>query len=319
MRNMRNVLVASMLGLLAHAELATGDLGQSIDLGHALVRQPSVAARLALFERWVGLQMAHEHQPGVAAAIVHGGETVWLEGFGVRDLARVLPTVQALFTPRFVSALMHGTSTSILSVDTRREMQRVHWLASSWTAGRGLGFSIRRHEGRTLVGHGGWVAGYRSQFAFDPETGFGAVVLTNTDEAGPSAYLNQLFDFVIPSMEKAVQPSSPEALRLSPADLAQYQGTYQNPWGEVQDVRVLDGGLVLYDPGYPPRSDLASRITPLRPVAEDTFQTGTTDERGTTIRFEVGLDRRVKRIKVGENYLFPVGCGSIDEDLQCRP
>ena len=50
-----------------------------------------------------------------------------------------------------------------------------------WSSGRGLGFSVYQRDGRTLVGHGGWVAGHRASIAFDPQSRIGVVVLTNCD------------------------------------------------------------------------------------------------------------------------------------------
>jgi hypothetical protein len=49
----------------------------------------------------------------------------------------------------------------ILKGSTLREMHRVHWLELDWKSGQGLGFQIERDGERTLVGHGGALAGYR--------------------------------------------------------------------------------------------------------------------------------------------------------------
>ena len=38
---------------------------------------------------------------------------------------------------------------------------------------------------------------------------------------------------------------------------------------------------------------------------------------GRPVVFELLEDGRVGRVKMGENYLFPAGCGEIDDRLQC--
>lgn len=211
---------------------------------------------------------------------------------------------------RFLSAHLTGRP-PLLAPATRREMHRVHWLDDDWSSGRGLGFSVWRHGERTLVGHGGWVAGYRSQVAFDPKTRFGVVVLTNSDEGGPGVYLDQAFDFVVPAMEKAVEPA-PEPAQVAGAE--RYAGSYHDPWGEVTDVVAVDGRLATYGRSYPPASNLGRALTELKPLGEHTFRQG---DHGERVVFELRPDGRVARVKVGENYLFPADCGRIAEDLQC--
>lgn len=228
--------------------------------------------------------------------------------------AEMSSTVEDL--ARFVSAHLAGPGAAgggLLSPATRREMHRVHWLSPSWTSGRGLGFSVWRHEGRTLVGHGGWVAGHRAQIAFDPESRIGVVVLTNSDQGGPSAYVRQAFDLVAPAIEKLTAPAAevPETV-----DPERFAGTYQTPWGEVTDVLVLDGGLVMYDRSHPPASDVEGSLTKLIPEGGSVFRIATDDDTGPRVVFEVE-DGRVVRVKVGENYLFPQDCGRLGPDLRC--
>ena len=54
------------------------------------------------------------------------------------------------------------------------------------------------------------------------------------------------------------------------------------------------------------------------PDGEHAFRTkAPAGRRGTPVIFELREDGRVARVKKGENYLFPAGCGKIDRDLQC--
>src|SRR5690606_20792072 len=51
----------------------------------------SIAAALADLPEHVKAVMAQSGVPGVAVAVVHGGETVYAQGFGVRELGKDAP------------------------------------------------------------------------------------------------------------------------------------------------------------------------------------------------------------------------------------
>jgi D-alanyl-D-alanine carboxypeptidase len=240
------------------------------------------------------------------------------EARGLAPAADISSTVEDL--ARFVSAhLASGRppGEGLLDAATLREMHRVHWLSPSWSSGRGLGFAVWRQGDRTLVGHAGWVAGHRAEIAFDPQSRLGVVVLTNSDEGGPGAYVEEAFDLIVPAMERALAPPAEPLPAL--ADAGRYVGAYHNPWGEVTEVLVRSGRLVLYDHGYPPSDDPEGSLTPLLPdEGEHAFRMeAPAGRRGTPVVFELLEDGRVGRVKKGENYLYPAGCGPIDADLQC--
>ena len=238
------------------------------------------------------------------------------EARGLAPAADVSSTVADL--ARYLSAQFpRPAGEGLLRPATLREMQRVQWLSASWSSGRGLGFSVWRRDGRTLVGHGGWVAGHRASIAFDPRSKLGVVVLTNSDEGGPGAYVHEAIDLIFPAIETAVVPPAEEAPKV--ADPGRYVGSYHNPWGEVSRVLVRGGGLVIYDHGYPPTDDPEGSLTRLIPdEGEHAFRMeAPPGRRGTPVVFELLDDGRVGRVKKGENYLFPVGCGEIGDDLQC--
>ncbi len=71
----------------------------------------------------------------------------------VRDLSRYL-ALQFRNRPAGGAQILSGASLL--------EMQRVHWLNPDWQGGQGLGFQVRRAGDRTVVGHGGWLAGMRT-------------------------------------------------------------------------------------------------------------------------------------------------------------
>jgi CubicO group peptidase (beta-lactamase class C family) len=200
----------------------------------------------------------------------------------------------------------------ILKGSTLREMHRVHWLDPDWSSGRGLGFGVWRQGTRTLVGHGGWVGGYRTQIAFDPKSRVGVVVLTNSDEGGPGAYVRQAFDIVAPAIEKA---AAEKAAVVSLPDLDRYIGTYHDPDGWVTDVLVLDERLVIYGHGYPPSANPKGSLTELTHESGHTFRLTGESGNGERVIFEMA-EGKVARVKVGANYIFPEGCGRI-ERLRC--
>ena len=80
---------------------------------------------------------------------------------------------------RFMGALSGVPGLTILPEEGRREMLRVQ-TPEDPRQGYGLGLRIRVDgEGRTLVSHGGSVAGYTAHRAFDPDMRIGVALLRN--------------------------------------------------------------------------------------------------------------------------------------------
>jgi beta-lactamase class C len=66
--------------------------------------------------------------------------------------------------------------------DSRRETRRMRRLGRVEDTAYGLGWRIYDWEGeRTLIAHGGALAGYGSHIVIEPETGFAFVALWNAD------------------------------------------------------------------------------------------------------------------------------------------
>ncbi len=82
----------------------------------------------------------------------------------------------------FGAAVMGMTEYELLGPGTRSEVMQ--WQTPPDGPGYGLGFSIRRvtlpdgSDGK-FVGHGGSVAGYTAYLVFEPESGYGVVMLRN--------------------------------------------------------------------------------------------------------------------------------------------
>jgi D-alanyl-D-alanine carboxypeptidase len=190
----------------------------------------------------------------------------------------------------------------ILRGSTLREMQRVHWLEPDWEAGWGLGFRIMRARGKTYVGHGGALRGYRTIVQLCPADRLGVVVLTNADDGNPPQFADKAFQWVAPAILKTVGP--PEPAR-PPAGWERYAGRYRSPWADVQ-VLAVDGRLAMVDPSQP---DPMLTVTWLQPMSEHVFRSETKNgfgHHGEPVVFELASDGRIGRLKVGDNYLTPV-------------
>jgi hypothetical protein len=148
----------------------------------------------------------------------------------------------------------------------------------------------------------------------DPAAKLGVIVLTNCDAAGPGSYVRQAFDVVVPALEKLTRAKGEPT---TAADQQRYVGAYHSPFGERTDAMILEGRLVLVDHSHPPARDLMDQITELSAEAEHTFRMSGDDGSGELVVFEMQPDGTVGRVKVGENYLFPEGCGRIDANLRC--
>jgi D-alanyl-D-alanine carboxypeptidase len=186
----------------------------------------------------------------------------------------------------------------ILRGTTLREMHRPHWVEPDWAAGWGLGFRLIREGGRTLVGHGGRLRGYRTQLQLCPAERIGVIVMINAEDGEPLVIASRFFEWVAPAIVQATAPAAKAGL---PAGWERYVGKYRSAGADTQ-VLVLDGSLALIDPSVP---DPTLGITRLRPIAEHTFRMETTEgyaSNGELAVFELDAGGRVCRVKIGENY-----------------
>jgi D-alanyl-D-alanine carboxypeptidase len=196
----------------------------------------------------------------------------------------------------------------ILRGSTVREMQRVHWLEPDWGAGWGLGFRVTRERGKTYVGHGGRLRGYRSLIHLCPADRVGVIVLINAEEANPVPFVDKALQWVAPAIVKATVPAAgtagaPGAGASAPPGWQRYAGKYRSPSADTQ-VLVVDGALVMLDPSQPDPV-----LTRLHPAGEHVFRMETRDgyaTNGELVTFELDDAGRVRRVKIGDNYTGPV-------------
>ena len=194
----------------------------------------------------------------------------------------------------------------VVSGATLREMHRPHWVYDSWRGGRGLGFSVSRRGGKTIVSHGGWIGGNRTHFLTVPSETIAVVAFTNADDGSPGSFSYEAYDVLGPAIRAAVAARSPKTETAAGPDPAwqAYVGTYTDPWHWEYRVLVLDGELVFYEHNYPPEEDAQDALTRLEPVAgaAHTFKMGD----GELVVFEMSDEGTVERVRRRYEYLLPV-------------
>jgi D-alanyl-D-alanine carboxypeptidase len=204
---------------------------------------------------------------------------------------------------RFAMLQFRADGAPVLRGRTLREMQRVHWLDPDWQAGWGLGFQILRLNNRTLVGHGGVLRGYRSEFRFSAADKVAMIVMINADDGEPRLFIEKAFDWVAPVLVRVATPSPPP-VAPDPA-WRHYLGRYRNAFGDAE-VLVLNGRLTWIGPNLPDPT-VAPAI--LVPAGEHRFRIETKDGMalaGEHVVFELDANGRVTRVKLGVNYVMPV-------------
>lgn len=197
----------------------------------------------------------------------------------------------------------------ILPGRTLKEMQRVQWMSPDWKAAWGLGFEIIRQEDRTLVGHGGWVAGYQTSFMTLPQDKIAVIALTNADDGQPYpgtpvSVVDRFFKWVAPALKKAGEPAPKKGARSSEWDA--YVGTYRSPWADAV-VTILSDRLTLLAPLD------ADPVVTKRTLAEmgpRTFRTESSAsfvEDGDIVVFDLDSQGKASRMTIASERLERVG------------
>ena len=207
---------------------------------------------------------------------------------------------------RFVSLQFQSgrrEGAQILDGYTLEEMHRLHFANKKWTGGYGLGFRVWRDGDYTVNGHGGWVAGNRSQISFIPSEKVGVIVLTNADDVSPSFFANAVLERLVPVIHKIVTP--PAKVPEADPRWEKYTGLYSDPSWYDTEVMIYKGRLALNNFSYPPDDDPAGGLVFLTPAGRDTFVMDGPNGNGEKVVFIMDENNKVEKVKVGENYIFP--------------
>ena len=107
----------------------------------------------------------------------------------------------------------------------------------------GLGVSIGKHEGRTVVDHGGGIEGFNTYLGYDPARRITVVVLSNVNGIVPNVMGLQLLD--VASGASVVLPTEHRPVPVSVDALKTFEGEFRLPSGTVVVMAVGDKGLTM--------------------------------------------------------------------------
>ena len=163
-----------------------------------------------------------------------------------------------------------GTGDQVLSANTLREMQQVHWIDWDWETSWGLAFGIYRKGERTLTGHGGSCPGFNTRIYIDPISLYGVSVMANRNHVNVNGYASMMLDILEAEGAPEAEPESNDPR------LADYVGSYDTrPWsGEDLIFRWKDGLAIVSLPTMEPLDNMVL----LQHVAGDRFHTIRSDE-----------------------------------------
>lgn len=237
---------------------------------------------------------------GYGARIPDGSRQVFpfVDARGMAAATGLTSTVEDM--ARFVSAQFRTGargSDRLLSTGSLREMHRVRMLESTWTNGQGIGFSVRRIDGKLYVGHGGGYPGYTTNTTIQLDSKVGVIVLTNTNDSNPSQIAQQLMSTVGAAVATATA-EKPKAVAWDPA-WERFAGVYYSR-GRPTRVLVMNERLVTMNPW----ATSIGSPTYLEPIGDGTFRmvapTGGGPV-GEIVRF-VEENGEVARMVTGDSY-----------------
>ena len=175
----------------------------------------------------------------------------------------------------------------VLSGNTLREMQRVHWTDADGENPRGLGFWIKRLDGTTLLSHPGGCPGYLSHLLLIPRKEWAFIVMVNGLGVNVDQYVEGMLR-ILRSYEDE------EEAEIAPAvDLADYCGDYHSLWVGESLIVPWKGKLAAFHLRYPDQKKPDLR---LKHVEGDVFRRIRDDgDPGEELRFERNETGRVIR------------------------
>jgi CubicO group peptidase (beta-lactamase class C family) len=222
-------VVAAVSGR-SYADFVRASVFGPLHMDHAFVGTPPRGAKVAV--RYGG-----DRRPLPGYGFDHdGASAVWAS---VHDLLR--------FGALFANAPLPDTI-EILARPTRRRMFRVTPPSATY----GLGWGVRRVDGRPLVSHNGGMPGVRTVLQVFPADGLVITVLANSDVIGDGH--TQLAQTVLDALQFPARADSICALPPGHALIGTWRGTIDTDAGNEPAVLTLtrDGDVTLQTGDRPP-------------------------------------------------------------------
>lgn len=187
--------------------------------------------------------------------------------------------------------LLGKDSFELIRSSTLREMQRVQFLDPDWRTSRGLGFSVRNVNGKSVVGHGGSCPGYLTSLAVYPDDTLAVVVMVNGQAVSTGKYSDGIYNLF-----RKFKPGAKQTV-TNADDYTGFYDTYT--WAGETVVVKWNGGLGLMSL---PSADPSS-ITILKYIEPDSFAVLRSDGKpsGMHIRFNRDASGKVISMTQGSN------------------
>ena len=203
---------------------------------------------------------------------------------------------------KFISAQFLGNKL-LLSKDTKKEMQRTHWIEENdnQTINWGMGYEIWKNDDVKLRGHGGGFPGFITRIAFDREKEIGVALLTNSLGGRSLDLTNGVFHIINYVLKNWNEFESIEDKNM---DLSKYEGRYSERGDDVEIVEI-NGSLNFF---YPKNIKPLKEIYKLKHKKENTFTIetgGNFDYIGENVTFHFNESNKLDRVNIGPNPLIP--------------
>lgn len=136
----------------------------------------------------------------------------------------------------FLSSLHPDSLRSVISRESRKEMQQVHGLIDG-DEFYGLGLCLEKTSGQMTYGHGGGFAGFVTKSISSIDENIQIIILTNTQSSFAHIVADNLMRLVF-----KLKSSDHSYIQNEP-----YSGLYRNRWGDMVVISLGDD-LVIFSP-----------------------------------------------------------------------
>ena len=178
--------------------------------------------------------------------------------------------------------------------------QHVYWIDDSWEFGLGMGFFIYHKKPTDMIGHGGHVAGYPTDFTIIPKDKIAIITLANADDIVvypdvTGSISNMFIDIVLPEFRKTI--SIKESTTKLDSTYEKYIGTYRNDWNDFK-ILMIDGNLVYINPKS---NNPEKTLVKLLPLEKNVFRAISDDvnrDYGEKVIFEEDGVGNIKNMKM---------------------